>query len=251
MAEAAANGLTFHVQRLGESGPPLVMAHGLLVGSLATWYFTAAPALAAKNRVLLYDLRGHGRSARPLSGYGVAEMARDLEGLAAAFPGEKLRLCGHSYGALVCLRFALENPERVERLALVEAPLPPSSWDEMKAFFQASPERMIAALPEGVQAALRAGDRRARRSLEAIRALAMETSLLADLRAEGDVPDTALARLAMPVLLVYGESSALRPVGNRLARVLPHSRLAVLRGGHYLPTENAAALTATLLEFFP
>ncbi|MGH7285457.1 MAG: alpha/beta fold hydrolase, partial [Polyangiaceae bacterium] len=54
------NGVALHVQRLGENGSPVVMLHGLFVGSMASWYFTAAPALAEKHRVLLYDLRGNG-----------------------------------------------------------------------------------------------------------------------------------------------------------------------------------------------
>ena len=45
MPAVAANQLTFHVQELG-AGPDVVMLHGLLIGSLASWYFTAAPALA-------------------------------------------------------------------------------------------------------------------------------------------------------------------------------------------------------------
>ena len=68
MSVVTARDLAFHVQELG-SGPPVVMLHGLLVGSLASWYFTAAPALASRHRVRMYDLRGHGRSAPARTGY--------------------------------------------------------------------------------------------------------------------------------------------------------------------------------------
>ena len=113
-----------HTTDLG-AGPALVMVHGLLVGSLASWYLTAAPALARTHAVRLYDLRGHGRSTRPPTGYDTRTMAGDLAALAADLPGP-IDVVGHSYGALVALRFAQAHPTRVRRLSLVEAPLPPS-----------------------------------------------------------------------------------------------------------------------------
>lgn len=89
------NGVTLHIERLGETGSPVVMLHGLFVGSMASWYFTAAPALAESNRVLLYDLRGHGKSERARSGYDVRTMTADLEAVADAFAhDEKITLVG-------------------------------------------------------------------------------------------------------------------------------------------------------------
>ena len=77
------NQVRFHVQELGpgaESGEstPAFMAHGLLVDNLASWYFGAAPRVARDRRVVLYDLRGHGRSEAVRSGYDVATGAADL-----------------------------------------------------------------------------------------------------------------------------------------------------------------------------
>ena len=58
MPQVTANGLAFHVQELG-AGRPVVMVHGLLVGSLASWYFTAAPALARAGAQHLVLPGGH------------------------------------------------------------------------------------------------------------------------------------------------------------------------------------------------
>ncbi|MCA9678816.1 MAG: alpha/beta fold hydrolase [Kofleriaceae bacterium] len=247
MSAVVANGLSFHVQELG-AGPPLVMLHGLLIGSLASWYFTAAPTLAQRHRVRLFDLRGHGRSEVARDGYGVGAMAGDLEALVADLPGP-IDLVGHSWGALVALRFALDHPARVRRLALVEAPLPPSKAGELTAFLdEVEPAKVLDALPEALRDAVAGGRRQAQRLLRSLQTLLFETSLLADLRAEPDLADDELATLACPTLCVYGDRSACRPAGERLARVVPGARLAVLPGGHYLHLDARAALTDALQE---
>lgn len=235
--------LSLHTQVLGE-GPLVVMTHGLLSASLATWYFTAAPVLAKRRRVLLYDLRGHGRSDRASAGYDLATMTGDLEALlrrtdCTAAP---LDLIGHSYGGLVALRYALENPENVRRLALVDVPLPPSISQEESDLV------LLQALPDAQQAIL-GGGRRAQRFLDRFQFLVTQTSLLDDLRTEADIPDEVLRRISCPVLCVYGEASSCRPAGERLARVLPHARLAHLPGGHLLPIEAPGPLTDLLVEF--
>jgi pimeloyl-ACP methyl ester carboxylesterase len=252
MAMLAAPGATLHLQALGPVGaqrPAVVMAHGLFVGTLASWYFTAAPALARERRVLTYDLRGHGKSARVRDGYDVRSMARDLGAVAGEAGAAPFDLVGHSYGALVALRFALDHPSRVRRLVLVEAPLPPSRFREIEDFGARSPEEMAASLPEALRGALASGGRRATRLLESLRFLAQDTTLLADLGREQDVPDDELRRLQPPLLCVYGARSRCREVGDRLARVVPAARLAVLDAGHFLPMEAPAELTRLIVEF--
>lgn len=251
MSLIATRGLSFHAQRLGSRGrPPLVMLHGLLIGTLASWYFTAAPALAEEREILLYDLRGHGRSARVTSGYDVATMAADLDAMAATLGPGPVDLAGHSFGALVALRFTLDHPERVRRLALVEAPLPPSQLRELDQLTGRSPDELVASLPEGLRAAVAEGGRRARRFVDSIRFLTTETTLLGDLGKEPDIADAELGRLACPVLCVYGDRSSCRSVGERLARVVPTARLVVLPGGHFLHLDATASLTRELVAFF-
>jgi len=223
------------------------MLHGLFVGSLAQWYFTAAPELARTHEVFLYDLRGHGKSERTAGGYDLATMTADLVALTADHL--QLALVGHSFGALIALRFALDHPDRVSRLVLVEAPLPPSRFGELGAFVRRPPDEMLEALPVPLAAYLGRGGRQARRLLASLRFLATESSLVADLEAEPDIDDAALAGLTCPTLCLYGESSSCRETGERLARVVPGVTLQRLPGGHYLHLDQPAELTRRIAEF--
>jgi pimeloyl-ACP methyl ester carboxylesterase len=249
MPVATKNGIAFHLQELGEHGAPVIMLHGLFVGSLATWYFTAGPALAARHRVLMYDLRGHGKSERAKTGYDLATMQADLAAIADGFSGEPVTLVGHSYGAVVALGYALAAPHRVAKLVIVEAPLPPSNLRELDAFLGQAPEAMAAALPDALRDALGRKGRKAAKLVDALRFLATESSLLSDLARAVDIPDGSLAALACPLLSVYGTRSSCLPVGRRIARLLPRARSIELEGGHFLPLEAARPLTNAIVEF--
>jgi len=242
------DGVELHVQELGE-GPPVVMLHGLLVGNMTTWYWTAAPELAKSHRVILFDLRGHGLSSRSRSGYDVLRMTRDLESLVEQRTNEPVALIGHSFGALVALSFALRRPDRVRKIAVVEAPLPPSKLAELESFLCAKPDDMLDSLPPALRTLVARGGRRAARFADTLRFLAQDCTLLDDLRSAEDLPDDALASLRCPLLAVYGTHSSCRPVGARLARVVPGARLVELDGGHFLPLEAPRALSDVLTGF--
>jgi pimeloyl-ACP methyl ester carboxylesterase len=157
--------------------------------------------------------------------------------------------------------------ERVRRLALVEAPLPPSRPAEILAFQERTPEQRVDAILEArafqertpeqrvdvileaMRRTLARGGRRAARLLAYLRFLTSESSLLADIAAEPDLPDASLAVLACPVLCVYGTESSCRDVGTRLERVIPGARLVFLKGGHFLHLDAPSALARCLEEF--
>jgi len=248
MQIATDDGVRLHVQEIGE-GAPVILLHGLLLGNMTTWYWTAAPELARRHRVILFDLRGHGLSERVPSGYGVEQMARDLEAVVDRLTHGPVDLIGHSYGAAVALTFALRHPGRVRKLALVDAPLPPSRLAELDAFCRLGPDEMLRALPRELVRALTGDGRRARRFVDAMRFLAQESSLLDDLRRAEDVPDDALRAIDCRVLAVYGTESSCRPVGARLARLVAGAQHVELAGGHFLPLQSPGPLTDVLARF--
>lgn len=256
MPVVRANGLALHYQQLGDGGSRVVMLHGLVIGNLATWYFTAAHGLSKRHRVLLYDLRGHGKSERVETGYDLGTMVADLEGLLGAcgiggVDGDQpLSLVGHSYGGLVALRFALRFPERVARLALVEVPWSPASIAAgLEPDLEAEGEDLFAGLPEFLQQSLTRGSRRARHLLSTLELLLQRATLLSDLKAEPEITAEELARIRCPVLCLYGDQSWFVPDSETYAAGLPDARRVVIPGHHHLPIESADLVSAHLEEF--
>jgi len=101
----------------GAAGSPVVILHGLL-GSSSNWR-SVARRLAERHRVFALDLPNHGESPH-VDSMGYPAMAADV----AAFLDEQHLACatliGHSMGGKTAMRLALDRPERVERLVVVD-----------------------------------------------------------------------------------------------------------------------------------
>ncbi len=118
MAKALAGEIQLHYQQVGH-GRDIVMVHGI-TGNLAIWHLEIVPALMSTYRITTYDLRGHGYSEVPPTGYTTADHATDLRNLLDALGIERAHVLGHSFGADISLHFAVLFPERLNRLVLVE-----------------------------------------------------------------------------------------------------------------------------------
>lgn len=119
---AEANGVRLHYVA-GGSGDPLVLLHGWP----STWYMwrRVMPALAERFTVVAPDLRGFGDSGKPEGGYDTNTIVADLHDLFGQLGlGGRLTLVGHDMGAVHAYAYAASHPDRVERLAYLDEPLP-------------------------------------------------------------------------------------------------------------------------------
>jgi proline iminopeptidase len=111
-------GVELFVRRIGE-GPPVVVLHGG-PGADHDYLRPGFDALARGRELIYYDQRGGGRSAVPRdTPVGWTEQVADLEVLRGIWGLDRLTIAGYSWGGLLALLYALEQRDRVERLALI------------------------------------------------------------------------------------------------------------------------------------
>lgn len=108
--------------RRGGDGPPLLLLHGYPQTHVA-WH-DVAPDLAAEYTVVAPDLRGYGDSTGPpdpeTAEYSNRVMAEDMVAVMESLGFDEYRIAGHDRGARVGYRFALDHPDRVEKLAVLD-----------------------------------------------------------------------------------------------------------------------------------
>lgn len=117
-----ANGVTIHGVK-GGSGPPLLLLHGY-PQTHVMWHKIAS-ALVEHFTVIATDLRGYGDSDKPVSSpnhdtYSFRALAADQVSVMSQLGFERFRVCGHDRGARVTHRMALDHPDRIERLAMLD-----------------------------------------------------------------------------------------------------------------------------------
>lgn len=244
-------GVRVRVREEGSSDAPvIVLLHGY-THSLETWD-AWAEELAKTHRVIRYDLLGHGLTGPdPKKRYAPAERAAFLRDVFDALNVEKASVAGNSLGGLIAWRFAADNPERVEKLILVDAaaysingvtdepvPIPPA----MDVFLRTAPEAGVAATVAFVYA----DDSKIRpERVEALRDMMRRKGngqAFVDHIAEFTLPDPSadLARIAAPTLILWGREDALIPVaqGEMLEDAIPDARLIIYDGAGHAPQEE-------------
>jgi pimeloyl-ACP methyl ester carboxylesterase len=116
--------------RSGGSGPVVVLLHGYAETS-DSWGPLAAE-LGKNFTVVVPDLRGIGRSSRPDGGYDKKTQAADIRAVVTALGCDRTAVVSHDIGIMVAYAYAARYPDKVERLVVMDAPIPGiAPWDEM------------------------------------------------------------------------------------------------------------------------
>jgi haloacetate dehalogenase len=271
------------------SGRPLLLLHGFPETHLM-WH-RIAPALASEFTVVCADLRGYGASGKPVSTaehtpYSKSALALDMVHLMEALGFVRFFVAGHDRGARVAYRMALDHPDRVERLALLDI-LPTSEvfgrtdsrlmlsfWPfSLLAQPEPLPERLMLAAPESIvddalnnwgsdpasfSVEVRAAYIEALRDPQSVHAICEEYRAAATIDVARDLQDrNAGHRIACPVCVLWSEGGGLdtwyAEAGGPLAiwrawtnNVNGHA----ITGGHFFPESNPDETLAELRAFF-
>lgn len=280
---ADVNGIRLHYVTDGRNdAEPLVLLHGF-PQSWIMWR-RVWPALAAKHRLIAVDLRGYGDSEKPAGqdGYDKGAMAADVHALVRHLGLGRFVLVGHDRGGRVARRYALDYPDDLAGVALLDILPVEYVYDEYAAaeiarrywhwIFHLVPE-----LPEQLIAGKEAqylerfflrtpgllDQMRSDGAWDAYRDAFLQPGAVAaalnDYRATYavDVPRYRAERVAgqkisVPTLLLWGENGNLaeRPVLDVWRRVADDVRGAAIPNcSHYLPEEQPEIVAAHLLTF--
>lgn len=267
------------LSRRAGNGPPLLLLHGNPQTG-AMWHLVA-PKLAEDFTVVVTDLRGYGGSSKPETDeehgpYSKREMAEDQISVMRHFGFESFALCGHDRGGRVGYRMALDHPEVVTKLAVLDI-VP--TWEAFSRsdmsfglgywhwFFLAQPydlpERLLAADPE--KSLFRGGSEtfapgameeyvRCLRDPETIHAICEDYRAAATIDFTHDAEDReAGKKITCPLLALWGNKGNLEEWYDVLEvwrGWAEDVRGKSIDSGHYIPEEAPEDTLAEVRVFF-
>jgi len=266
------NGVVTFYEDAGE-GPVVVLIHGY-GADLRLWDGQVSPLREAGFRVIRYDVRGHGRSMIAPDGYTFENYAADLRDLldrlnverpaTESLGVEAVHAMGLSMGGGIALQFALDYPERVLSLALVDSALPGFTYgDETTTHIQNFMEAVRSA---GARQAIDRvwlehpffdGVRRDPEGFASVRDILLDFQApdMRDGARPADYhPDIAgrLREIRAPTLVVVGEDDIedFRLIADVLAENIADARLELIADcWHLPPVEKPEEFNAMLVSF--
>ncbi len=270
MPRVKVSNLIFHVQQSG-TGPDVVLIHGL-TGDLSIWFLSRTiQSLAETSRVTAYDLRGHGYSDAPATGYTSLDHARDLIALLDVLGVARARLVGHSFGAVIAVHAAVLAPERFEALVLSDPYFPAlrhledvSRWSHWQDFRHEAEEAGVLLssdtwydLTTFFDQVLHLDNERLLRFRQAVglpglrRVLRLAgTTCGQDSKLAAGLTVEAISGVTHPCLALYGDSSPVLATADFLVGHLTDCRGRRIPGAkHRAPEENPDGFVASVREF--
>jgi pimeloyl-ACP methyl ester carboxylesterase len=237
------NGIDLYHETAG-SGEPLLLLHGM-TGCSGDWVHAGRSELEKHHRLIMPDMRGHGRSTNPRRTFTHREHAEDMLALLDHLGIERCKAIGMSMGGNTLLHMATMQPERIEAMVIVSATM----------YFPEQARKIMGMVPvEGLPASewelMRSrhhgGD-------DQIRALLSQQRALKDSYDDMNFTPPSLSRITAHTLIVYGDRDQLYPVemAVQMYRAIPRSALWVVPDGGHGPIFLGAAeqFAATALRF--
>ena len=272
MPDVTVNGTRLFYQQSGD-GPDVVLIHAV-TSNQAVWVFTglADAVVSAGFRVTSYDLRGHGASDRPTTGYTSADMAADFRALHAELKLDPALVVGHSFGGVVGLHTARLYPECVAGVILSDSFFPglryvepnfgrPNVWVDLRETFR----QVGVDLGETVDFAglFRAAATLSSEQKKTLDALVgpigrgwlrqlpglAETTCGDDVLAEAGLTAERIATVTRPVVALYDEFSPFLATCRWLEENLTDCEAEIIPAAKHLAVvENTAAFTDAVLR---
>lgn len=236
------NNIAMHYAEAGQ-GAPLLLLHGL-GGSHEMW-LPVIPELARSYRVIAGDHRGHGASHKPRGQYTIRLFSDDWRAVMDALRIDRAHILGLSMGGAIAMRLAVEAPQRVRALVLVD------TWAHPHPDFLAMLHQRLEKLASGDLAGYAEV---AIPQVYSPRFVQANPQAIADYRARvGKAnPDSlrsavgacmshdmqgALARIQAPTLVIVGSQDGLVPPfhSEYIQRAIPKASLTVIEGSGHIP----------------
>ncbi|WP_420144133.1 alpha/beta fold hydrolase [Sphingobium sp.] len=268
--------------RHGGSGPPLLLLHGYPETHMM--WRQVAGRLAPHFTIVAPDIRGYGRSTQPSDtadhiSYSKRVMAHDMVAVMEALGFDRFHVAGHDRGGRIAYRMALDHPDRVMRLSILDIIPTGEVWSRADARFALGywhwsflaqkapfPERHIALDPEAFffKAQFPGAEHYLdpvgyRDYLDCAKNPAVIHAMCEDYRAGAgydcqlDQAEKKLSRIAVPVQILWGSKGALEQWYDVLAvwrEWASDVRGHAIDAGHFIPEENPVETAKSLLAFF-
>lgn len=229
----AIHGIELHYEVRGE-GEPLVLLHGF-TGSSGDWvHVFDLEALSRQYRLIIPDMRGHGRSTNPSGAITHRQCALDIAALLDALGIERFKAVGTSFGGNTLLHMATRQPERVEAMVLVSSP----------SYFPREAREIMGMMTVETRTDEEWRMMRERHKLgdEQIRAIWKAGHGFKDSYDDMNFTPPFLSTIQARTLLVCGDRDPLYPVGIfvEMYRAIPRSSLWVIPNAGHTPIYGEA-----------
>lgn len=262
MPEIRINGWPLCYADVGGGAETILMSHCYLLDHRC--FEAQIEFLSASCRVIAYDQRGHGNSGKPQRGYALDALCSDAVSLIESLGGDPVHWVGLSTGGFVGLHVALQRPDLLRSLVLIDTSADKVGWrghGRYQIFFSALRRQGFGPLMSPLMKALFGHGflsdpgRAAEREMWRERIIANDRGAIIEF-GKGIARRTdlrgRLKEIRVPTLVVVGEHDASTPLSHarRLAAGIPDTRLAIIAGaGHVCTIEQPQAVSRALGEF--